>query len=107
VNRPNSFLNWHGFYIISRLSYGIYLNEFGLLPYLGEWLHPFQRAGIAGLLPAFLSAFAPCALFAFTTFLVIERPFLSIRDRWLASRSSTKLARAVAHLEQIGAGRGT
>ncbi len=90
VRQPKGLLNWQGFYIISRLSYGIYLNQFGLLPRIGPWLRPLKGAGTLGLLAGFLVAFAGCALFAFVTFLLIERPFLALRDHWLASRATAK-----------------
>lgn len=110
VRQCNGVLNWHGFYIVSRLSYGMYLNQFGLLPYVTHWIQPLKGIGIAGLLLAYLLSFVACALFAFVTFMLVERPFLDLRDRWLASRKQAKPPMALGKLPaqaELGAGRGT
>jgi len=80
-------LNWHGFYIISRLSYGMYLNHFGLLERLSALLLPIRLKGGE---PAFWILYFVCVLaslaVAFVTFQLIEWPFLQLRARWLESQ---------------------
>jgi len=77
--------NWHGFYVVSRLSYGMYLNHFGLLEHLSSYFVGWRKA--AGE-PAFwvlqaISLVLSVGL-ACVTFLLIEWPFLRLRDHWLA-----------------------
>lgn len=91
-------LNWRGFYVVSRLSYGIYLNHFGILPkllvVLGKWR-------ISGGEPAFWAcyviSFLVCMAFATVTFYIVEWPFLVLRKRLLDHRVADKLP----SLEQI------
>lgn len=86
LEKTPKLLDWHGFYIISRLSYGMYLNHIGLLSRLRELLLPLRQKGGE---PAFwLLYFASILVslgIAFVTFQLIEWPFLQIRARWLAS----------------------
>lgn len=86
-------LSWWGFYPISRLSYGMYLNHGWALPFTNKWA--FQ---IAGTLTSqreavFLIGLALMTLvsigFAVVTFIVIEHPFLVLRERWIASQRGT------------------
>ncbi len=88
-------LNWHGFYVISRLSYGIYLNHFGILPHLavafGRWR---VSGGEAAFWTCYLISLLVCIGFAAITFQLIEWPFLQARSRWqkrTASASSSLL----------------
>jgi len=78
-------LNWRGFYLISRLSYGMYLNHFGLLPRLhsalGGWR---ERGGEPVFWACFLICFLASMAFAALTFQLIEWPFLQIRSHWLS-----------------------
>jgi peptidoglycan/LPS O-acetylase OafA/YrhL len=88
--RPRSrILNWHGFYLISRLSYGVYLNHFGLLPrlhaVLGGWR---ESGGEPAFWVCYVLCFLACLAFAAVTFQLIEWPFLRIRSRWLERASS-------------------
>jgi peptidoglycan/LPS O-acetylase OafA/YrhL len=87
LERTPKLLNWHGFYIISRLSYGMYLNHFGLLERLGSLLLGLRLKGGEPAFWAFylVSVLASMAV-AFVTFQLIEWPFLQIRARWLASK---------------------
>lgn len=84
VSPASRILNWRGFYLISRLSYGVYLNHFGLLPRLHGLLRGWREAGGE---PAFwvcyVICFLACLAFAALTFQLIEWPFLQIRSRWL------------------------
>ncbi len=76
-------LNWHGFYVISRLSYGVYLNHFGILPHLRAALGNWR---VRGGEPVFWACYAislmVCLAFAALTFQLIEWPFLQLRARW-------------------------
>ena len=84
-------LNWNGFYLVSRLSYGLYLNHFGILPRLYAVLGHFRIAGgEPGFWICYLVAFAICLSFAAVTFVVIENPFLELRARWLTSKRATQ-----------------
>ena len=87
LEKTPKLLSWHGFYIISRLSYGMYLNHFGLLGRLRSLL---LGVRVRGGEPAFwalyiLSILASLAI-AFITFQLIEWPFLQIRARWLETK---------------------
>lgn len=87
LERTPKLLDWCGFYLISRLSFGMYLNQFGLLEHLGRlWL----VARVEGGEPAFWAFYPICVLasmaVAFVTFQLIEWPFLQIRARWLGSK---------------------
>lgn len=83
------------FYLISRLSYGIYLNHFGLLPWLMKALARWQGGSAPIFLFSYLLSFTACLAFAFLTFLLIEHPFLVLRERWL-KRAVTRQTPAVA-----------
>ncbi|MBZ5603454.1 MAG: acyltransferase [Acidobacteriia bacterium] len=89
-------LNWRGFYLISRLSYGIYLNHFRLMPalhaVLGGWR---ERQGEAAFWACYLICFAVSMAVAWITFHLIEWPFLRIRSQWLqASRTRADVVHA-------------
>lgn len=80
-------LDWHGFYIISRLSYGMYLNHFGLLARLGALLLPLRhRGGEAAFWALYVVSILASVAIAFVTFQLIEWPFLQIRARWLETK---------------------
>ena len=77
-------LDWHGFYIVSRLSYGLYLNHFGILPHLYNVLGGLRLAGgDATYWLCYLISLAFCLAVAGVTFCLIEHPFLVLRSRWL------------------------
>lgn len=84
LKKTPKLLDWHGFYIISRLSFGMYLNQFGLLEHLSRWLLPLRHWGGE---PAFWALYfvslAASVAIAFITFQLIEWPFLRIRARWM------------------------
>ena len=87
LEKTPKLLDWHGFYIVSRLSYGMYLNHFGLLARLSALLLPLRHRGgeVAFWLLYIVSVLTSLAI-AFVTFQLIEWPFLQIRARWLASK---------------------
>jgi peptidoglycan/LPS O-acetylase OafA/YrhL len=82
-------LDWSGFYLISRLSYGMYLNHFWVLALLRSPLLGLRQRGGE---PAFWALYFVCLLIsiaaAFLTFQLIEWPFLEIRSRWMASEKA-------------------
>jgi peptidoglycan/LPS O-acetylase OafA/YrhL len=91
LERTPTLLDWHGFYLISRLSYGMYLNQFGLLEHLGKlWLVARAEGGE----PVFWALYPVCVLasmaVAFLTFQLIEWPFLQIRARWVGSKKQAQ-----------------
>ena len=84
------------FYVLSRLSYGMYLNHFGIVLFAAPI---FAALGASiGVYPAFLLGYVfsgvASALVSACTFLLIESPFLQLRDRWLAQKRSPAPATA-------------
>jgi peptidoglycan/LPS O-acetylase OafA/YrhL len=90
--RTPRIVNWHGFYIVSRLSYGIYLNHLGLMA-MGK---PFKADGS----PTFFLYYAVTLLLSIAvaalTFTLIEWPFLWLRDRWSGRARTMKATSATA-----------
>jgi peptidoglycan/LPS O-acetylase OafA/YrhL len=90
--------NNHIFYLISRLSYGMYLNHFPILS-LGVPLLLAARISNRPYVSFFigypLMVFA-CMLVAAVTFISIESPFLQLRDRWLAAKKETRVVSGAA-----------
>ena len=87
----SSIWNWRGFYLTSRLSYGIYLNHFWILrgsASLADRWH--LGAGPLGLWICFLPCLVISMAIAAITFQLIEWPFLKLRARWQASTSHKK-----------------
>jgi peptidoglycan/LPS O-acetylase OafA/YrhL len=82
-------LNWQGFYLISRLSYGIYLNHFGLVPLIAPPLRFLRQYGDAGYIAGYAIVFLGCISFAACAFVFVEWPFLQIRERRIGSRRAT------------------
>jgi len=93
---------WRGFHILSRLSYGMYLNHFEvlprLLPRLTRALVPIVGSGWLLAAVAFLVAVLSSALVAAVTFILIEEPFLALRDKWDAKH---RPVRAVPALRRV------
>jgi peptidoglycan/LPS O-acetylase OafA/YrhL len=82
--KPGAVSNWHGFYIGSRLSYGIYLNHFGVLPRFYAqfgWIR--QGYGELGFWICYFAALLVSAGLAVLTFCIIESPFLALRSKLL------------------------
>ena len=78
---------WRGFYLISRLSFGIYLNHFVILSLVDPWIDTWRsQHGELGFWAWYLGAFALCLLTAAVTFMLIEWPFLYLRSQLLESK---------------------
>lgn len=79
-----AFFRWRGFHVGSRLSYGVYLNHFALLPLLSRALLQWRlQHGEWAFWVCFVVSAATCLLAATVTFALVERPFLRLRERWL------------------------
>jgi peptidoglycan/LPS O-acetylase OafA/YrhL len=75
-------LQWRIWYWISRLSYGIYLNHFGLLHHLQEPLRNWAGDSLVAKVAALLLLWSTTMAIAFITYAIIELPFLRMRNRW-------------------------
>jgi peptidoglycan/LPS O-acetylase OafA/YrhL len=77
---------WRGFHVLSRLSFGMYLNHFEvlprLLPRLTRALVPMVGSGWLLAAVAYLIAVLASAGVAAVTFVLIEEPFLALRAKW-------------------------
>jgi peptidoglycan/LPS O-acetylase OafA/YrhL len=77
---------WRVFYVISRLSYGVYLLHPGLLKHV----MPYHTRLIGQAFPGYFTAFFFWGVvtlgLAFVTFSFVELPFLKMRDRLLAEK---------------------
>jgi peptidoglycan/LPS O-acetylase OafA/YrhL len=93
---------WRAFHVLSRLSFGMYLNHFEvlprLLPRLTRALVPIVGSGWVLAAVAYLVAILASALVAAVTFVLIEEPFLALRERWDARR---RPVRAVPPLRRV------
>ena len=84
------------FYPISRLSYGMYLNHLFFMPTFAVVFTPIllQRLGggtfafVAGLVFSIMVSVTIAAV----TFVLIEHPFLHLRQQWLAGRDRAVVA---------------
>ena len=74
------------FYIISRLSFGVYLIQFGLLEHVMRYHTQLFGEGFGSFLYAFVLWGTVSLALAFVSFSFIELPFLKLRDRWLTGR---------------------
>lgn len=75
-------LRWHGFYILSRLSYGVYLNHFELQPLIWSAVSHWRTVkGEPAFWVLYILCFAASMGIAFLTFQLIEWPFLALRTR--------------------------
>lgn len=89
------------FYTLSRLSYAMYLNHFAILawamPALVIWLKHHQLAtSVTGFALAYLMILGTSIGIAAVTFVIIESPFLRLRDRWLANRKRSQSPQVAA-----------
>lgn len=92
----NRVASWRGFHVISRLSYGVYLNHLVII----EGLQSFMRRHVAPastnpfvFIFTFLGLMGLSLITAFVTFSLIEKPFLNWRERWMSeSKPVTQVA---------------
>ena len=75
-------VNWHGFYIISRLSYGMYLNQFHVVEFIPK-LMPRVGDGLYGFAICWTLSLIGSLAVAYLTFAIVEMPFLKLREHWL------------------------
>ncbi len=73
-NSVGHLLNWRPLAWLGTVSYSLYL-----------WQQPFLAPGGHGALHSLPVAVLLSIFFAWASFHVVERPFLRLRDRWLAS----------------------
>jgi peptidoglycan/LPS O-acetylase OafA/YrhL len=90
--RARAFAGWRGFYVLSRLSYGMYLEHFEIVPRVlpptSSALAPLVGQGILLSGALFLVAVLVSAAAAALTFVLVEEPFLALRTRWEMRRRS-------------------
>ncbi len=90
---------WRIWYPISRLSYGMYLNNYVILPGITYWAFMTARHAsgsmIVGCLVGLVAATLVSMGVATVTFILVERPFLILRDRVLHRRVHMHAATAV------------
>jgi peptidoglycan/LPS O-acetylase OafA/YrhL len=77
---------WRGFQTISMLSFGMYLNEFLFMSEFGRWWGRVTRGSLSpnvAFFVGFALSVALCAVAAAPTYVLVEHPFLMLRDRRL------------------------
>ena len=84
------------FYVISRLSFAVYLIHWSLFEYVMPYHTQFFGKGFRSLLCGFVIWGTVSLALAFITFSFIELPFLKLRDRLLAKNSVIKPAPVMA-----------
>jgi peptidoglycan/LPS O-acetylase OafA/YrhL len=93
---------WRAFHVLSRLSFGMYLNHFEvlprLLPRLTRALVPMVGSGWLLAAVSYLIAILASAVVATVTFVLIEEPFLALREKWDARH---RPVRAVPALKRV------
>ena len=73
-NAVGKVLNWRPLAWLGSISYSLYL-----------WQQPFLAPSGGGVLHSLPIAVLLSVLFAWTSFQLVERPFLRLRDRWFAA----------------------
>jgi peptidoglycan/LPS O-acetylase OafA/YrhL len=73
--------DWRALSLIGIVSYGLYLWQFPIV----DWVARRTNWSFPSLLPLGLGV---CILVAAATYLLVERPFLSLRTRWGATEAS-------------------
>ncbi|HEX4747983.1 MAG TPA: acyltransferase [Bryobacteraceae bacterium] len=90
---PNRLTHWRILHVISRLSYGSYLNNLILVQLIDPYTHSFVSAHATNTM-FFVAWFAGFVLVsnavAFVTYALIEAPFLEVRERWLSGEKRSK-----------------
>jgi peptidoglycan/LPS O-acetylase OafA/YrhL len=80
-------VNSQGFYVISRLSYGMYLNHFHVVGFIPR-LMPYVGDGWAGFVICWILSLIGSLILSYITFAIVEAPFLKLREQWLARTGS-------------------
>lgn len=96
LQSPPGWFRWSWFYVISRLSYGIYLNHFFVLDHLPQILKPYIGGGATGFVLCWTVGFLVSATVAFVTFASVELPFLRIRESFLSKGAPNPSPQQVA-----------
>jgi peptidoglycan/LPS O-acetylase OafA/YrhL len=101
---PPSIFRWRIFYVISRLSYGVYLLHLGLLKHV----MPYHTRLFGHAFPGYVAAFflwgAVALGLAFITFSFVELPFLRMRAHLLAeNHGEDRSPRAVLKVRSASA----
>lgn len=91
---------WQGFYVLSRLSYGTYLNHLLIVPLVAVALQPFVGHSSSAFVLCWCASVAACSAAAFFGFAFIELPFLDLRDRKMR-RAAPQRVRESAPLENL------
>ena len=84
-------MNWNGFHVLSRLSYGMYLNQFHVIDFIPK-LKPFVGVGLFGFAICWTLSLVGSLGVAYATFAIVELPFLKWREYWLAGRRNQIVA---------------
>lgn len=84
LSNPPAWFQYPGFYVLSRLSYGIYLNHFLVLDHLPKAIKLYIGKGTTGFVLYWLIALLISMAIAFVTFAGIELPFLRMRGAFLS-----------------------
>ena len=74
---------WKVFHVASRLSFGVYLVHFEILPHVTEWVSALGSSGVASFFLMMLGCFVLSFCAALVGYALIEFPFLALRSRWL------------------------
>jgi peptidoglycan/LPS O-acetylase OafA/YrhL len=80
------------FYVISRLSYGVYLFHTGLFNYVMPYHTHWFGEGFRSLFFALILWGSVCLLLTFVTFSLIELPFLELRARLFAKDRTARIS---------------
>jgi peptidoglycan/LPS O-acetylase OafA/YrhL len=109
--RPNELRLLHArpFYTLSRLSYGMYLNHFAVLRWVGPSIARASKAiggqSAVAIGLSLLAVIGCSAFFAAVTFVLVEHPFLVLRGRMLpSSRDSRSTAAPIPAVAEGAAG---
>jgi peptidoglycan/LPS O-acetylase OafA/YrhL len=96
---PNRLTNWRIFHVLSRLSYGSYLNNLILLQLIDPYTHRYVSAHGASVVFFglwFIGFVLLSNAVAFVTYAFIEVPFLERREAWLAREKQPLVPQMVA-----------
>jgi peptidoglycan/LPS O-acetylase OafA/YrhL len=88
--------SWRGFFVLSRLSYGMYLNHFEVLPRIVPFLSRYFKSDITALFFILIISVASSVFVAWITYILIEHPFLELREviikQWHKSGDRVRVA---------------